>query len=169
MLKLTQAFWIFTVPYIRMYLLSRAINFGRQCHFKIWLDCHKFKKMSLPDNVHVNSVKKIKKKMTINAIQRDDRLWCLWPFYNGAFSIASMSFQNLVRLSQIKKNSCLTMSLSTKCQKMRNKCQTWWEVIIFTTVLQWSIFHCVKEWHVFQSSPLETIDEKLPSNIFYTP
>jgi hypothetical protein len=25
-------------------VLSRAINFGRQCHFKIWLDCHKFKK-----------------------------------------------------------------------------------------------------------------------------
>jgi hypothetical protein len=25
-------------------VLSRAINFGRQCHFKIWLDCHKFLK-----------------------------------------------------------------------------------------------------------------------------
>jgi hypothetical protein len=24
-------------------ILSRAINFGRQCHFKIWLDCHKLK------------------------------------------------------------------------------------------------------------------------------
>jgi hypothetical protein len=24
-------------------VLSRAINFVRQCHFKIWLDCHKFK------------------------------------------------------------------------------------------------------------------------------
>jgi hypothetical protein len=23
-----------------VYVLSRAINFGRQCHFKIWLDCH---------------------------------------------------------------------------------------------------------------------------------
>jgi hypothetical protein len=23
------------------YLLSRAINFGRQCHFKIWLDGYK--------------------------------------------------------------------------------------------------------------------------------
>jgi hypothetical protein len=34
-----------------------------------------------------------------------------------------MSFQNLVRLSQIKKCPCLIMSLSTKCQKMRNKCQ----------------------------------------------
>jgi hypothetical protein len=35
--------------YIRLrlyivYLLSRAKNSGRQCHFKIWLDCHKFKK-----------------------------------------------------------------------------------------------------------------------------
>jgi hypothetical protein len=27
------------------YVLSRAINFGRQCHFTIWLDCHKFKKI----------------------------------------------------------------------------------------------------------------------------
>jgi hypothetical protein len=25
------------------YVLPGAINFGRQCHFKIWLDCHKFK------------------------------------------------------------------------------------------------------------------------------
>jgi hypothetical protein len=25
-------------------LLSRAINFSRQCHFKIWLDFKKFKK-----------------------------------------------------------------------------------------------------------------------------
>jgi hypothetical protein len=25
-------------------VLSRAINFGRKYHFKIWLDCHKFKK-----------------------------------------------------------------------------------------------------------------------------
>jgi hypothetical protein len=26
------------------YVLSRAKNSGRQCHFKIWLDCHKLKK-----------------------------------------------------------------------------------------------------------------------------
>jgi hypothetical protein len=25
-------------------VLSRAKNSGRQCHFKIWLDCHKLKK-----------------------------------------------------------------------------------------------------------------------------
>jgi hypothetical protein len=24
-------------------VLSRAKNFGRQCHFKVWLDCHKLK------------------------------------------------------------------------------------------------------------------------------
>jgi hypothetical protein len=30
---------------------------------------------------------------------------------------SSMSFQNLVRLSQIKKNPCLIMPMSTKCQK----------------------------------------------------
>jgi hypothetical protein len=37
---------IFWSPYFghSTYLLSRAINFGRQCHFKMWLDCHKFKK-----------------------------------------------------------------------------------------------------------------------------
>jgi hypothetical protein len=32
---------------------------------------------------------------------------------------SSMSFQNLVRLSQIKKIPCLIMTMSTKCQKMR--------------------------------------------------
>jgi hypothetical protein len=43
---------------------------GRQCHFKIWLDCHKFKKKSLSDYAHVN---KVSKKMTITVIQHDDR------------------------------------------------------------------------------------------------
>jgi hypothetical protein len=37
---------------------TRAINFGRQCHFKILLDCHKLKKKSLPDYAHVNKVSK---------------------------------------------------------------------------------------------------------------
>jgi hypothetical protein len=47
--------WQFTVMFILLSLekmkdnlkkvLSRVINFGRQCHFKIWLDCHKFKKI----------------------------------------------------------------------------------------------------------------------------
>jgi hypothetical protein len=40
------------------YLLSRAKNSGRQCHFKIWLHCHEFKKKSLPDYAHVNKVSK---------------------------------------------------------------------------------------------------------------
>jgi hypothetical protein len=37
--------------------------------------------------------------MTINVIQRDDRLWYLQLFYNGAFSIASkndLDDQNLL-------------------------------------------------------------------------
>jgi hypothetical protein len=34
----------------------------RQCHFKIWLDCHKLK------------ISKNEKKMAINVIQHDDRL-----------------------------------------------------------------------------------------------
>jgi hypothetical protein len=29
---------------LRQDVVSEAINFGRQCHFKIWLDFHKFKK-----------------------------------------------------------------------------------------------------------------------------
>jgi hypothetical protein len=44
-------FDIFLPPHCQIYyfnirkkVLSRAINFGRQCHFNIWLDCHKFKK-----------------------------------------------------------------------------------------------------------------------------
>jgi hypothetical protein len=32
-----------------------------------------------------------------------------------------MSFQNLVRVSQIKKNPCLIMTMSTKCQKNEKK------------------------------------------------
>jgi hypothetical protein len=42
---------------------------------------------------------KIEKKMTINVIQHDDRLWYLRLFYNGAFSIASkidLDDQNLL-------------------------------------------------------------------------
>jgi hypothetical protein len=54
------------------YVLSRAINFGRQCHFKIWLDCHKFKKFpSLPMST---KCQKMRKKITINVIQYDDKL-----------------------------------------------------------------------------------------------
>jgi hypothetical protein len=33
-----------TVLWTVDYVLSRAKNSGRQCHFKIWLDCHKLKK-----------------------------------------------------------------------------------------------------------------------------
>jgi hypothetical protein len=57
-----------------MYLLSRAINFGRQCLFKIWLDCHKFK--NFPCLIMSMSTKgqKNEKKMPINVIQRGDRL-----------------------------------------------------------------------------------------------
>jgi hypothetical protein len=42
---------------------------------------------------------KIEKKVTINVIQHDDRLWYLRLFYNGAFSIASkndLDDQNLL-------------------------------------------------------------------------
>jgi hypothetical protein len=58
-----------------VYVLSGAINFGRQGHFKIWLDCHNFKKF--PCLIMANKstkCQKIEKKMTINVIQHDDRL-----------------------------------------------------------------------------------------------
>jgi hypothetical protein len=71
------------------YVLLRAKNSGRQCHFKIWLDCHKLK--IFPCLIMPMSTKWKKKleKMTINVIQHDDRLWYLRPFYNGAFSVVS--------------------------------------------------------------------------------
>jgi hypothetical protein len=56
------------------YVLSRAINFGRQCHFKIWLDCHKFKKFPCLIMPTSTKCQKIGKKMIINVIQHDDRL-----------------------------------------------------------------------------------------------
>jgi hypothetical protein len=55
-------------------VLSRAINFGRQCHFKIWLDCHKFKKFPCLIMPMSTKCQKNENKMTINIIQHDDRL-----------------------------------------------------------------------------------------------
>jgi hypothetical protein len=55
-------------------VLSRAINFGRQCHFKIWLDCHNFKKFLFLIMPTSTKCQKIEKKMSINVIQHDDRL-----------------------------------------------------------------------------------------------
>jgi hypothetical protein len=49
-------------------------NFGRQCHCKIWLDCHKFKKFSCLIMRMSTKCQKMRKKMTINVIQHDDRL-----------------------------------------------------------------------------------------------
>jgi hypothetical protein len=61
------------------YVLSRAKNSGRQCYFKIWLDCHKFKKKSVPNYAHV---KKMSKKL-ITSCQLTT------ANHNGAFSIVS--------------------------------------------------------------------------------
>jgi hypothetical protein len=49
---------------------SRAIHFGCQYHFKIWLDCHKL--IKIPCLIMPMSTKCQKK--TINVIQHDDRL-----------------------------------------------------------------------------------------------
>jgi hypothetical protein len=59
---------------VAIYVLSRAINFGRQCHFKIWLDCHKFKKIPCLIMSMSTRCQKNENKMTINVIQHDDRL-----------------------------------------------------------------------------------------------
>jgi hypothetical protein len=56
------------------YVLSQAVNFGPQCHFKIWLDCHKFKKIPCLIMRMSTKCQKNEKKMTINVIQHDDRL-----------------------------------------------------------------------------------------------
>jgi hypothetical protein len=66
----------FLVCVLLIILLSRAINFGRQCHFKIWLDCHKFKKFSCLIMRMSTKCQKNEKKMTINVIQHDDIYGC---------------------------------------------------------------------------------------------
>jgi hypothetical protein len=66
------SFLVCTITYSE--LQKRAINFGPQCHFKIWLDCHKLK--NIPCLIMPMSTKcqKNEKKMIINVIQHDDRL-----------------------------------------------------------------------------------------------
>jgi hypothetical protein len=68
-----------TLKTFSLYALPRAINFGRQCHFKIWLDCHKFKKCP-----------------------------------------------------------CLIMPMSTKCQKIRKKCQ----LMSYNMMIGYDIYDC---------------------------
>jgi hypothetical protein len=55
-------------------VLSRAINFGRQCHFKIWLDCHKLNNFPCLIMPMSTKCQKNEKKMTFNVIQHDGRL-----------------------------------------------------------------------------------------------
>jgi hypothetical protein len=55
-------------------VLSRAKNSGRQCHFKIWLDCHKLKNFPCLITPMSTKCQKNEKKMTIDVIQHDDRL-----------------------------------------------------------------------------------------------
>jgi hypothetical protein len=63
-----------SVSFEKFDVLSRAINFGCQCHFKIWLHCQKFKKFPCLIMPMSTNCKKNEKKMTINVIQHDDRL-----------------------------------------------------------------------------------------------
>jgi hypothetical protein len=62
------------ICFLNLNVLSRAINFSRQCHFKIWLDCHKFKKFPFLIMPMSTKCQKNENKMTINVIQHDDRL-----------------------------------------------------------------------------------------------
>jgi phosphoribosylaminoimidazole-succinocarboxamide synthase len=63
-----------SVAIIEGSVLSRAINFGRQCHFKICLDCQEFKNFPCLIMSMSTKCQKNEKKITINVIQRDDRL-----------------------------------------------------------------------------------------------
>jgi hypothetical protein len=46
----------------------------KKTHFKIWLDCHKFKKFPCLIMPMSTKCQKNENKMTINVIQHDDRL-----------------------------------------------------------------------------------------------
>jgi hypothetical protein len=70
---MTNKLWSFFATLGHLYVLSRAINFGRQCHFKIWLDCHRFKKFRSLIMPMSTKCQKNEKKMTINVIH-DHRL-----------------------------------------------------------------------------------------------
>jgi hypothetical protein len=58
---------------------------------------------------------------------------------------SSMSFQIWLDCHKFKNFPCLIMPMSTQCQKNEKKIQHHEKVMIFTTVLQWRIFDCVKE------------------------
>jgi hypothetical protein len=49
-------------------------NSGRQCHFKVWLDCHKLKKCPCLIMPMSTKCQGNEKKMTTNVIEHDDRL-----------------------------------------------------------------------------------------------
>jgi hypothetical protein len=53
-----------------------------------------------------------------------------------------MSLQNLVKLSQIKKCFLPDYAHDNKMSKKLEKNDNVIQVMIFTTVSQWSIFHC---------------------------
>jgi hypothetical protein len=55
----------------RLYLLSRAKNSGRQCHFKVWLDGHTFKKNPCVIMPMSTKCQENEKKMTTNVIEHD--------------------------------------------------------------------------------------------------
>jgi hypothetical protein len=67
---------------------------------------------------------KIEKKMTINVIQHDDRLWYLRLFYNGAFLIVSkndLDDQNLL-LATVPIILFVTIEIYEKVKIRRLKC-----------------------------------------------
>jgi hypothetical protein len=69
-----------------------------------------------------------------------------------------MSFQNLVRLSQIKKIPCLIMPMSTKCQKNEKK--------MTINVIQHDIYDCFTMEH-FQLRQRMTLTTKIYCSRLY--
>jgi hypothetical protein len=90
-------------------LLSRAKNSGSQCHFKIWLDCHKLK--NVPCLIMPMSPKCQKKIINrcelCNVIQHDDRL-CY-----DIFCSTLSEFENFLLCERILINVTITCQNET--------------------------------------------------------
>jgi hypothetical protein len=130
------------IIFIYTYILSRAMNFGRQCHFKIWLDCHKLK--NFPWLIIPTSTKcqKMRKKMRINVIQHDDRLWNLRPFYNRAFYIASKNDIDDQNLFLATVHNYYLSKISKICSLIKKiKTTPFWTIFMFAFYFNTQI-HC---------------------------
>jgi hypothetical protein len=62
-----------SIYYIYSTVASKK-NSGRQCHFKVWLDCHKLKKNPCLIMPMSTKCQENETKMAMNVIEHDDRL-----------------------------------------------------------------------------------------------